>query len=114
MLYVRHIAVTVQVWLTAIMTLVAGLPHFQCLCPDGTTKAVCVVPAPDSCCCNGGCCGKESAKKCCTVSRAKSANRTNVRGCCGGSMARSTSSNHGQQMQAAGCSRSLAAPAQVA
>lgn len=35
-----------QVWLMAIMTLVAGLPRLQCVCPDGHIKPFCL----RSCC----------------------------------------------------------------
>lgn len=40
-------------WLTAAMTLVAGLPHFVCRCPDGTLKPFCLgwdINLPGGCC----------------------------------------------------------------
>jgi hypothetical protein len=46
------------VWLTAVMTLIAGLPHCQCRCPDGSLKLFCLrSPLQDTaCCCGGACC----------------------------------------------------------
>jgi hypothetical protein len=57
------------VWLTAVMTLVAGMPRFTCACPDGTRKTLCLGPASKSSnsCCGGACCAKNEAhaKRCC-------------------------------------------------
>jgi len=46
------------VWLTALMTLITGLPHFDCLCPNGHHKPFCLGLCSQStgCCCAGGCC----------------------------------------------------------
>src|SRR5271168_3835709 len=66
------------VGLTAAMTLVAGIPRYDCICPDGSLKLFCpgCVPKENACCCSGserpelpkaeccqpvkklGCCGK--------------------------------------------------------
>ncbi len=46
-------------WLTAIMTLVAGLPHFQCQCPNGSIKPFCfgIFCSSSGCCCGDVCSG---------------------------------------------------------
>ena len=51
-------ALTGLVWLTAAMTLVAGLPHFDCRCPSGQVKPFCLATASKKtgCCCGGACC----------------------------------------------------------
>jgi hypothetical protein len=73
-----------HVWLTAAMTLVAGLPHYSGLCPDGTLRLFCPAGAsnPIGCCCGGSCCspaggsgargGQESAPSCCGSTTEKS------------------------------------------
>jgi hypothetical protein len=48
---------TGAIWLTAAMTLIAGTPHFVCLCPNGHIKPFCLTLFFDrTCCCNGSCC----------------------------------------------------------
>jgi hypothetical protein len=46
-------------WLTAIMTLVTGLPHFQCQCPNGAVKPFCfgIFCSSSGCCCGDVCSG---------------------------------------------------------
>jgi len=52
MYYVRRALVHSFVWLTAAATLLAGTPHVQCRCPDGTFKPVCFAPVGmEPCCC---------------------------------------------------------------
>jgi len=59
-------SLTFLVWLTAIMTVVAGTPHFVCVCPDGRVKSYCFGPtrlghalqAAPRHCCGGVCCTK--------------------------------------------------------
>lgn len=49
---------TGAIWLTAIMTLVAGTPHFDCRCPNGNVKPFCLalLTGKTGCCCEGSCC----------------------------------------------------------
>ncbi len=56
--FARRTALVALTWLTAASTLVAGLPHFECVCPDGQRKPVCrgVKDAATGCCCGGSCC----------------------------------------------------------
>ena len=80
-------ALAAQVWLTAIMTLVAGIPQFSCICPNGNTKPVCVsVPTdPSGCCCAGGKCCSPSpgASGCCSKSaKAANADQPTHKSCC--------------------------------
>src|SRR5579884_764691 len=46
------------IWLTAVMTLVAGTPHFDCRCPNGNVKPFCLalLTGKTGCCCEGSCC----------------------------------------------------------
>ncbi len=45
-------------WLMALLTLAGGLPHRQCVCPDGAVKWFCLDPSDDACrdcdCCTAG------------------------------------------------------------
>ncbi len=49
------------VGLTAVSTLIAGLPHGVCRCPNGQIKLFCFSSPSQTakCCCNGSCCGSE-------------------------------------------------------
>jgi hypothetical protein len=53
------------VWLTAVMTVIAGLPHFECRCPGGRLKPFCLGTPSHThacCCCGGGpCCCRSAA-----------------------------------------------------
>jgi hypothetical protein len=71
-----------MIWLTAVMTLIAGLPHFDCRCPDGRLKRYCLsLFFKNGCCCNGACClvprktppalGKKAEKACCPCCNAR-------------------------------------------
>ncbi len=53
---------TGAIWLTAIMTLIAGTPHFVCNCPDGHIKPFCFTLHSEK---NGGCCDGS----CCSTSQ---------------------------------------------
>jgi hypothetical protein len=58
MKYVRNTLWVGQVWLTAVMTVVAGMPHVACLCPNGNLKPFCLASTCGAagCCCGGACC----------------------------------------------------------
>ncbi len=55
------------VWLTAVATLAVGVPHFDCICRDGTHKSFCLglSAQPDGCCCGKSRCPSASGGKCC-------------------------------------------------
>jgi hypothetical protein len=87
MAYLGKAAMVGQVWLTAIMTLIAGMPHFSCLCPDGAVKPLCVSLTADSsgCCCAGGkCCAhsRHSETGCCKATKPVEAGRSTAKSCC--------------------------------
>ena len=48
---------TAFIGLTALMTLVTGLPHFRCQCPNGSVKPFCFGYgcSASACCCGGAC-----------------------------------------------------------
>ena len=49
------------VWLTAFTTLFATSPHFECVCPDGSRKPICLslILGESACCCKEACCQPE-------------------------------------------------------
>ncbi len=62
----KRLAALLVVWLTAVSTLLAEMPRFRCLCPDGQVKQVCAAVALEKggCgCCSNGCCRHTSARK---------------------------------------------------
>lgn len=46
------------IWLTAVMTLIAGTPHLVCRCPNGRVKPFCfaLLSGKNGGCCDGPCC----------------------------------------------------------
>jgi hypothetical protein len=76
----RKIGLALLVGLTATSTLLAGVPHFVCHCPNGQVKSFCLSsPSTTGCCCGGACCGTHEAAGdgcCCKSSNAKAG------GCC--------------------------------
>lgn len=81
MVRLRRILLVGMIWLTAVTSLIAGFPHFNCVCPNGNRKPFCLGfgCGPNGCCCAGGCCSSgqcgddaqdhatsaQSAKPCC-------------------------------------------------
>src|SRR5262245_37877828 len=59
----RKACLSLVVWLTAVTTLVAELPHVSCRCPNGQVKQFCLGPVTGQkgCCCDGGCCAAKAA-----------------------------------------------------
>src|SRR5262249_55000414 len=85
-------------YLTAIMTLFAGLPRFECRCPDGHIKLFCLGSAlPDT------------GKSCCRGHDAVGSGRVKQRSCCGhgirGPRPEVPPGRH--HLQAAGCRKVL-------
>ena len=66
-------AMTVVVWATTASVLLANTPHFECRCPDGTVKPICLgsaTAASPSCCGSSPCCsGDKDNGSCCSHSR---------------------------------------------
>lgn len=78
---------TTLVWLTAIMTLIAGLPHVDCHCPNGRVKPFCLgfVSGCSSCCCRGSCCSSVPGGSCCCRTRTTQSSASGKTSpCCGG------------------------------
>jgi hypothetical protein len=104
----------IQVWLTAAMTLVAGMPRFDCLCTKGQVKpfSPALVSSGSQCCC--GRCGASSGsgeRPCCMA--ASLAKRTMPASCCeaSGVAPPSQPSPGGSQItRSACCLKTLAQP----
>jgi hypothetical protein len=62
----RRVVRVAHVWLTASLTLFAGLPHVSCRCPDGHVKPFCLSFITRT----TGCCGRDT---CCSASRQEEA-----------------------------------------
>jgi hypothetical protein len=96
-------------WLTAVMTLVAGLPHFQCQCPNGSIKPFCfgVFCSSTGCCCNNVCSG--APKGVYRNGRGAAQGKGRAACCCRntGSPSAPRSSSGTPQVQATGCQKSL-------
>jgi hypothetical protein len=98
------------VWFTAVATLFAGVPRFDCACPNGARKSVSIgfsTPSSD-CCCAGSCCARSEE----TPHQARSASATThggQRSCCKGKSRSGTGeAPSGDQVQGRCCHRALA------
>lgn len=62
MAFFARVVQTGAIWLTAVMTLIAGSPHFDCRCPNGNVKPFCLalLSGKTGCCCEGSCCSASS------------------------------------------------------
>jgi len=95
----RRTFLTCLVWLTAAMSVIAGVPHFRCVCTAASQKPL----RPDhssteSCCCGNGCCQTE--------------HRSNT-ACCQHRKTQSLRSARGMhRIEGTGCTRALV-PTQV-
>ena len=106
-------AIVGQVLLTAIMTLVAGMPHFSCVCPDGSLKANCFTFSSGSCCCGtGNCCGATDGEGCCSRSKNSLSTGEGKRPCCGQHQDQKARGLSGGSFESKApcCNRSLAVP----
>jgi len=73
--------------LAAVMTVTAGLPSFQCRCPDGRVKLFCQgnASSPSGCCCAAGDSSSPEAKSCCseaTKANGQEPKAAKKRSCC--------------------------------
>ncbi len=102
--------------LTALTTLVAGLPHFQCQCPNGAIKPFClgVFCSSSGCCCGDACSGTPKNPRC----NAKSAPGRKGRPacCCAHPSSQPTPrrSDGPPGVEGRGCQKSLAQQQQLA
>jgi hypothetical protein len=104
------------VWLTAITTLVAGLPYFQCQCPNGSIKPSCIGAfcSSSGCCCGDVCSGGRKDSRC--NSRAIPVRKGRPASCCAYANSRPTSkhSDGSPRVEGRGCQKSLAQQQQLA
>ncbi len=74
--------------LAAILTLIAGGPHFECRCPGGQVKSICFgAPSSSRCCCGGACCRGLPGRGCCCHRKSAPPRRAPRVPCCGGDQA---------------------------
>lgn len=59
---------TISVWLTAVMTMAAGLPQTACACP-GRPATPPESSTVQACQCGGACCANSASAKCCDGDR---------------------------------------------
>ena len=109
---VRRTVLVGFVWLTAATTLLASVPHFDCICRDGALKSFCLgfSTARGDCCCAGSCCLGPSSDK--TLSGARDAPPTGQEQkppCCKNKSRSSTDgASTGSQVQGKCCQKALA------
>jgi hypothetical protein len=96
------------VWLTALLTLVAGLPHVQCRCPSGRIKVFCPGDATGGCCATAASCSPPEA--CCAPTHAAPV-REDVRSCCCHASAPATEIASETGVAAMRCTKTLPAAA---
>src|SRR6266567_3096934 len=106
---VRKTAMALLVGLTVFSTLAAGTPHFQCHCPNGRLKPICVSSPTriGGCCCGGDCCGSDKAAATTTSNAEKHC-------CCCASQdinPKKASERTGPALRATCCSKTLVLPA---
>src|SRR5262249_30171978 len=96
----------------ALLTPVAGVPHFVCQCPDGHVKEICLsTAAPSSgCCCGKACCSGSPGGQCCC--HGTTAERHDRWGACDGQ--HQARSGETLLVDPACCVRSPAGPAPLA
>jgi hypothetical protein len=108
---IRRLLLCCLIWLTAASTLLAGVPHFECLCPNGQRKSAClgIVAKGTSCCCGGACCS--SGGGCCHKKPQSPVGGARKRSCCQATpQIISKLSGKDVRLHAPGCCKSPAKP----
>src|SRR5262249_20190234 len=105
-------AFVAQAWLTAVLMLTTGIPHFDCRCPNGQVKRFCLgfVSGTSPCCCSGSCCSPVQDGKCCCQTRCTP--RAKQTSCCVQHQARRAQGQPpgaGYSTQPSGCVKTLIA-----
>lgn len=103
----------VLVWLTVVTTLIASVPHFDCVCPNGKHKPFCLGVCSSrtgGCCCGGSCCVSASGEKCCGQAQQPSSDPQGEQSCCGESKEQSKPDTPAKVNQVKGscCTKTLA------
>src|SRR5260370_3243049 len=90
-----------QAWLTAVMTLLTAVPHFDCRCPDGQFKPFCLSISRDAsgCCCGGTCCSSTEGGRSCCRARSRVAPEQMQTGSCCQHQDRQTNGSPGTQQE---------------
>ncbi len=85
MRWLRRTSVSVLVWLAVAMTVVAGVPHSSCRCPDGRIKPFCSgsTGKKGGCCCDGECCCAKAGTACCCKKSDSEEPQGATGSCCG-------------------------------
>ena len=102
-----------QVWLSAVMLPIAGLPHFSCLCPDGRVKPFCFGPTTQTSgrCCRGSCCGSKPGEGSCAEAPRPARAGAKTRCCCcrshAGEGKKQSASDARHRVSAPACRRTL-------
>jgi hypothetical protein len=99
------------VWLTALLTLVAGSPHVQCRCPNGRIKPFCLGFLFQGGA-TGGCCAADapsSWSSCCAGPHAARTEK-DIPSCCSCCSSAEERAESETCVHAAGCTRTLTGP----
>jgi hypothetical protein len=113
----RRMFLVAHVWLTALMTLLTGLPHFRCQCPSGYVKSLCFSGffSTGECCCAGSCCAPSSgagATRSCDAPIERKVKRSCC--CCHATAAQNTGKKYSHsEIKIPGCKRTLIQATQV-
>jgi len=107
------------VWMTAGMIILAGIPHLDCVCPNGHHKPFCLGSSSEGgCCCGGACCSASDGGGgcCCHASRQAVQVQTEHQSCCGQEQGQQSEdpSAPDAQLHNTGCKRTLAEAVLVA
>src|SRR5262249_51747992 len=106
------------VWMTAGMIILAGIPHLDCVCPNGHHKPFCLGAPEGRCCCGGACCSASGGGEgcCCHASGQAPQGQAEHLSCCDqeqGQQSEDTAAPEAQ-LHNTGCKRTLAEGALVA
>jgi|SRR5579875_763153 hypothetical protein len=93
-----------RIWATAISTLLAGVPHLQCRCPDGHIKPFCLSILVPSTCCDRSCCAGPAGEQ---VERSDQGLTTTKPCCCCCQAARQAASQPSEQIRPIGCQKTF-------
>ncbi len=104
MIRLRAIFWAIGVWTTAVSTLLAGLPHLQCHCPDGHIKPFCLSILVPSICCDRSCCADPAGEP---MERGNQESTTTKPCCCCCQAAQQAASRPAEQIRSLGCQKTL-------
>src|SRR5579875_411569 len=103
MIRLRAITWAIGIWTTAVSTLLAGMPHLQCRCPDGRIKPFCWSILLPSTCCNRSCCSDPAGFRS-ELKKPEAAKKP----CCCCQASRQAENHPSQQIRPQGCQKTIA------